>query len=205
MVLKILQDQAPLPQAGCITFEQMNIITNLNKLWMEYAFWMRALINSTLIDSEREGFIADKLFNGVMLDFFNLFEFYYGAQLAQTFMNLFTNFATGAWGLLRALKNNNEAEINAQTVQLNQRANELADFFAQINVYYSADQWRYLFYQAIRLIIDEALSIINKDFDKEIEISDSMANLAMLMGDYTARGLLAGLYQPAPAADHIPR
>lgn len=202
MVLKILQGQAPLQQSGCITFEQMNVITGLNKLWMEYAFWMRALINSTLNDSEREGFIADKLFNGVMLDFFNLFELYYGAQLAKTFMDLFTNFATGSWGLIRALKNNNPEEINAQTVQLNRRADELADFLAQINVYYSADQWRYLFYQAIRLIADEALSIINKDFEREIEVSDSMANLAMLMGDYTARGLLAGFY-PSVSADNL--
>jgi hypothetical protein len=179
------------PGPGCYTFEQMNIMTNSNRLWMEYAFWMRALIDSTAIGSEREEYIAGKLFDDLMQEYFLLFEFYYGTQLARTFRSLFTNFASGAWGLVRAIKSNNAEEINAQTVQLYQRADELSDFLGRINPYYNANEWKNFFYQAIELVIDEALSVINKDYAREIEISDSMADLSMLMGNYMAGGLLA--------------
>ena len=100
-------------------------------------------------------------------------------------------------GVAAALKNNNQDEINNQTVQLYRSADELANFLARINVYFNADQWKNLFYQAARLAIDEAVSILNKDFGKEVQISDSMANLAMLMGNYMARGILAGSYPAA--------
>ena len=197
MIYRKQQEQTPLPGSGCITFEQMNIMTNSNRLWMEYAFWMRALINAAISDPEREEYIAGKLFNGVMLEYFLLFEFYYGTRLAETFRSLFTNFASGAWGLVRAIKSNNEAAINAQTRQLYQSADQLSDFLGQLNSYYDANEWKNFFYQAIQLIIDEALSIINKDFAREIEISDSMADLAMLMGNYMGNGILAGSNPPA--------
>lgn len=197
MVYKNEQNQAASPASNCFTFEQMNIITNSIKLWMEYAFWMRALINSTISQPERQTYVAGKLFNGVIPEFYTLFEFYYGAQLAKTFMTLFTNFTTGIWGLVTALKSNNKEEINKQTVQLYHSADELANFLARINAYYSADQWKSYFYEAIRLVIDEATSIISKNFAKEVEVSDSMANLVMSMGDYMSRGILAGAYPTA--------
>lgn len=185
------QDNA-LPETRYITFEQMNIITNSNKLWMEFAFWVRALIESVIRDPERESVIANKLFEDVIKEFYILFEFYYGTQLAQQFMNLLTNFTTGIWRLVEALKNNNTEQVNEYTMQLYQTADDLARFLAQINLYYDESQWRNLFYQAIRLVIDEATSLLSNDFEREVEVSSSMADLVTLMGNYMARGIISG-------------
>lgn len=175
-----------------ITFEQMNIITNSNKLWMEFAYWVRALIYSTIKDTERQPFIANKLFEGVVRDFHTLFEFYYGTQLALQFMDLFTNFITGIWRITEALKSNNPEEADTYTAQLYQTVESLAKFLAQINLYYDEDQWRSLLYQAVRLVIDEAASILSNDFEKEIDVSSSMADLAIMIGNYMARGIISG-------------
>ena len=185
------QDNA-LPETRYITFEQMNIITNSNKLWMEFAFWVRALIESVIRDPERESVIANKLFEDVIKEFYILFEFYYGTQLAQQFMNLLTNFTTGIWRLVEALKNNNTEQVNEYTMQLYQTADDLARFLAQINLYYDESQWRNLFYQSIRLVIDEATSLLSNDFEREVEVSGSMADLVTLMGNYMARGIISG-------------
>lgn len=193
MVNKDQQEQAPFPDSGCFTFEQLNVMTNSNKLWMEYAFWVRALLNAVISEPEKEPYIADKLFNGVIPEYFILFEFYYGTQLAETFRSLFTNFAAGAWGLVRALESSNEEAINVQTTQLYQIVDELADFLAQLNTYYSAEEWKEFFYRAIELIIDETLALIQKNFQREVEISDSMANLAMQMGSYMANGIISAI------------
>lgn len=180
------------PGKNYITFEQMNIINNSNKLWMEFAFWMRSLIYTTIRDPVRQTFVANKLFNGVALEYYILFEFYYGTELAKQFMNLFTNYITGAWRLVEALRNNNTEEVNTQTVLLYQGADNLAAFLAKVNLYYSEEQWKNLLYQSIQLIIDEAIAISREDFEKEIEISSSMADLVMIIGDYMARGIIAG-------------
>lgn len=180
-----------LPQKRYITFEQMNIITNSNKLWMEFAYWVRALIYSTIKDPERQAVIAKKLFEGVTAEFYTLFEFYYGPELAQKFMNLFTNFITGMWRLTEALKTNNPQQINDSTVQLYQAAGNLAGFFAQINLYYDETQWNNLLSQAVKLAIDEAVSILSNDYEKEIEVSSSMADLAVMIGNYMARGIIS--------------
>ena len=180
------------PGTQYITFEQMNIITNSNKLWMEFAYWVRALIYSTIKDPERQQFIATKLFEGVVVEFYTLFEFYYGTQLAQRFMNLFTNFITGIWRIAEALKGNDPDLVNAYTAQLYETVESLAKFLAQINVFYEEEQWRYLLYQAVKLAIDETTSILRNDFQKEIEVSSSMADLSIMFGNYMARGIISG-------------
>lgn len=181
-----------LPEMQHITFEQMNIITNSNKLWMEFAYWVRALIYSTIKDPERQQFIANKLFEGVAAEFYTLFEFYYGTQLAQRFMNLFTNFMTGIWRIAEALKSNAPDQVNAYTAQLYQTVDSLAKFLAQINLYYEEDQWRNLLFQAVKLAIDETTSILSNDFQKEIEVSSSMADLSIMLGNYMAGGIISG-------------
>jgi len=181
-----------LPVMQHITFEQMNIITNSNKLWMEFAYWVRALIYSTIKDPERQQFIANKLFEGVAAEFYTLFEFYYGTQLAQRFMNLFTNFITGIWRISEELKNNNPDQVNAYTAQLYETVDSLAKFLAQINLYYQEDQWRYLLFQAVKLAIDETTSILSNNFQKEIEVSSSMADLSIMLGNYMAGGIISG-------------
>jgi len=182
-----------LPETHYITFEQMNIITNSNKLWMEFAYWVRALIYSTIKDPERQPFIANKLFEGVVPQFHTLFEFYYGTQLAQQFMSLFTSFISSIWGVAVALKSNNQEQANSYTSQLYQTIDSLAKFLAQINIYYDETQWRNLLYQAAKLSIDEATALLTNDFKKEIEVSSSMADLADTIGNYMARGIISSV------------
>lgn len=179
------------PGTRYITFEQMNIVTNSNKLWMEFAYWVRALIYSTIKDPERLPFIANKLFGGVAGEFHTLFEFYYGSQLAQQFMSLFTSFITGIWRITEALKSNDSGQADTYTAQLYQIADSLAKFLAQINLYYEEAQWRNLLNQAVKSAIDEAASILGNDYKKEIEVSSSMADLAILIGNYMARGIIS--------------
>ncbi|MDD3169641.1 MAG: hypothetical protein PHC91_09325 [Eubacteriales bacterium] len=180
-----------LPDSRYITFEQMNIITNSIKLWMEFAFWMRALIYSTIRDPVRQTVVANKLFEGVSAEFYTLFGFYYGTELAKQFMNLFTGFITGIWRLVEALKNNNREEVNDLYIKLYQATDELAAFLAQINVYYEEAQWKNFLYQAVKLAIDEATSILREDFENEVEVSSSMADLVLMIGNYMARGIIS--------------
>jgi len=179
-----------LPEDLCITFEQMNIISNSNKLWMEFAFWIRELIETTIRDSERQSYIANKLFGDVIREFYILFEFYYGTQLAQQFMNLLTNFTTGIWRLAESLKNNNAEQVNAYTVQLYQSSDDLAKFLAQINLFYEESRWKSFFDRAVNLAIDEATALLANDFAREVDASSSMADLVSLMGNYMARGII---------------
>jgi len=107
-------------------------------------------------------------------------------------MNLFTNFITGIWRIAEALKNNTPDQVNAYTAQLYETVDSLAKFFAQINLYYEEEQWRTLLLQAVRLAIEEITSILGNDFQKEIEVSSSMADLSIMLGNYMARGIFSG-------------
>lgn len=82
--------------------------------------------------------------------------------------------------------------MNAYTAQLYQTVDRLAKFLAQINLYYEEDQWRNLLFQAVNLAISETTSILSNDFQKEIEVSSSMADLSIMFGNYMARGIISG-------------
>lgn len=85
MVYKQEQDQPASPGLNNLTYEQVNVITNAVKLWIEYFFWMRSLIEYTINAPERLPFIAGKLYNDVIPKFYSLFEFFLRYPVSENF------------------------------------------------------------------------------------------------------------------------
>ena len=181
----------PGADSNFITFEQMSIIANSQRLWMQLAIWIRDLSYTVFRDSERKAITFNRLYQGVTMDFYNMISIFYGNEIAQQFLNLFSNFILNLWHVMESLNENNQKAINTNTVQLYQSANVFAQFFSRINLYWDEAQWKSLLYQYIRMKIDNALAIAAKDFEREVVVFDRIQNLAILMGNYMARGIIA--------------
>lgn len=174
-----------------LTYEQMNILFNYQRLWTQLATWMRSFIFSTFEESENLPAVTTRLFEKLLLDFYNAFRIFYGVDLSQQFLNALTKFLSNAWQLVNAYKNDDTSLINSSTIQWYQSADELARFLAQVNFYWNEGQWRNLFYQYIRLKIQEIIAIRGGNYEQEIEIYDRIEDLTTIMGSYMARGIIA--------------
>jgi len=176
---------------GTITYEQMNIFINYQKLWSQLAMWMRDFIYSNFEDSGNLQIITTQLFDKLPLTFYNAFKIFYGTEISRQFLSAFLRFLDSAIQLVHAYKNNDTSAIDSSTSQWYENADALATFFATINIYWSKDQWRNLLYQYIKLIIQEINAIKNGEYENEINIYNNINNLTDLMGSYMARGIIS--------------
>ena len=96
------------------------------------------------------------------------------------------------------MKSGDQEAVNRITVELYETADQGADFLASINDYWDASVWRDMFTQLINMRIQVILSILQGNYRNEIRVFDRIQDLAVVMGDYLARGiLLVGLNHPA--------
>lgn len=190
--LMINKMQEVLPKSEqYLTQEQMNIIINSQRLWLELAFTIRSLMIAVIRDPERTQSAANRLYNIVEINFYNYLRLFYGPDVAQQLVNYLSNFITNMWRLFEAISTNNTEEMNSSVVKLYENADQASSYLASINIYWNEQQWKDFLYQSIRGTIDEATALASKDFEKEYQIFNRLADLATLMGDYMARGIIS--------------
>lgn len=181
-----------------VTFEQMNAIIAFRTVWLEMSMWMRNFIYSFIDDHPRLAAVTDRLYVGVPLRFYNALIVFYGTQIAEEYLNRISRIILMFWQLVEAMKNGDQEEVNRVTVELYETAEQGAAFLASINSYWDASVWRDLFTQFINMGIQVILPILQGNYENEIRVFDRIQDLAVVMGDYMARGILAsGLNQPA--------
>lgn len=172
-----------------ITFEQLNTINTFQRLWTYIAVWMRSFIQATMFGSPNLKEVSDKLYS-LPLNFYDIFSSYYGTQYARQFVNLLSNFIMSGMRLVEGMKNNDQALVNTSTAQWYQNADQLAQFFMTLNIFWDYNQWRYLLYQYIRAKIDELIAITSKDYRREIDMFETIEDITFVIGNYMARGLI---------------
>jgi hypothetical protein len=69
-------------------------------------------------------------------------------------------------------------------------SDELADYLASVNPYWSKNQWVSLLNGLNEMIIAEEVALIGSEYEKEIDIRDRIFRQARLLGDYTAAGVM---------------
>lgn len=181
-----------------VTFEQMNAIIAFRTVWLEMALWMRNFIYSFIDDHPRLNAVTNRLYVGVPLRFYNALVVFYGPQIAEEYLNRISRIILIFWRLVDAMKSGNQEEADRITVELYETANQGAAFLASINDYWDESVWRDLYTQFISMGIQVILSILQGNYENEIRVFDRIQDLAVVMGDYMARGILAtGLNQPA--------
>ncbi len=180
-----------LPETGFnISFEQLNTISTFQRLWSDMAYWMRNYIISTTFELPNIAVTEEQL-NKSSAEFYNAFSSYYGTEIAQEFVNLLLNFIVSGMRLVQGIKNNDQELINTSTVQWYQSADALSVFLARINVFWDNVIWTNFLQQYIKAKIDEMLAITSGNYEQEVAIYNRIQDLALLMGRFMARGIIA--------------
>jgi len=156
-------------EAGYLTYGQLNLITSSRFNWVLLAVWTREYIHSVVdgLDNVKE--MGNRLYR-VPVDFYNLVLPFIGRINADRLLNLTSLRIITMMNLVNAMKNNDTEAVNANTVRLYQIADELANFVAEINPYWSHAIWQNLFYQNIRMNIDLITSYMSGNHELDIAV-----------------------------------
>lgn len=161
----------------------------LRTLWEQHVFWTRLTVNS-IVDGlgDVQQTTARLLRNP--RDFAAVLATVYGTSIASQFEKLLREHLTIAAELVTALKSGNTAAAENAQKRWYANADAIAAFLAQINPYWSKEEWQRMLYEHLRLLSEEVAARIAKNYEQNIAISDSIEPQALGMADLMTTGIV---------------
>lgn len=172
-----------------ITYGHLNIINDFRLLLTELAYLTRFYIVSVASGFGDAQAVADRLYS-LPLKFKAKAELIFGVPLGEELVTLLSNHIINLQILVNALKNGDQATVDASAQRLYSNADLLAAYFSRINPSWNESQWRNLFYTYDRTVIEEAVAVMTGDFVKSLDIFDRLLLNALSMADYLASGFI---------------
>ncbi|QOX64639.1 hypothetical protein FRZ06_15460 [Anoxybacterium hadale] len=177
------------PASGYITYGQMNIINDFRMLWTEIAIWLRSFMVSTITEFSDSKAISNRLYR-IADDFKDKLQPFFGMEIAQNIQQLLLWYIVNMQTMITALYYKDPVTVDNAVTSLYRISDELADYLASVNPYWSKNQWLSLLNGLNEMIIAEEVALIGSEYEKEIDIRDRIFRQARLLGDYTAAGVM---------------
>lgn len=171
------------------TYEQMNLINSFRTSSLEMAIFSRFVASCIIIYEDCFDALFARLLQ-VPAEIFQQWTAYMGRSTAEKYYNLLTQHIIIMVELLQAIKAGNQQEADRLLVNWYKNADEISDFMASVNPYWSKEQLQNLFYQDLQLTLSQAQSLMAKDYIKSVEIFDQLRFHSILIGDTVARGFM---------------
>lgn len=173
----------------CITYDQMMILIDFQKLWFKIAVWVRIYIRAAIYNTPNKEAVTDYLLE-IPNEAYSIFTRYYSSKEADTIKELLTAFIEAIMETIEAMRYGNEVLINSKISKLYQSANKMSSYLASINEYWDEEEWQNLFYKYISIKIDEVNAVINDDYEEEIRLYNMVEDVNYSMAEYMAEGII---------------
>ena len=181
----------PVPGIESLTYEDIGILLNIQRLWMELVEWIRNFFHSALGNLPDQSAVANQLFMRLPTEIYDEFKKYYSEAEAQQFLNIVSRMVASNWQLASAYKSKDKTAIDLSTAQLYQIADELAAFFAGVNQYLNEAQLKTMLHEYVNLRIKEIVAFLNGNYEQELKIYEEINDYAVRLANYTAMGIVA--------------
>ena len=173
-----------------LTYGQMNLINDFRYNILQLAMWTRAYINAVASDfGSLEG--NTKKLHTIPDQFYSSLKPYMGEVIARAFQDYVFRHILAITNLTDAFKAGNNEDVDRYIAESYQIADEFSEFLAKSNLYWSKAQWYQLFADYLRMTLDEIIAIFSKQYERGIEIYDSIQYHGLIMADYLSRGVIS--------------
>ena len=165
-----------------------DLMDYFHMLWGQHVMWTRMVMLGIIFDLPDLQFTTERLLRNAQ-DFAEGLRIYYGNDAAQAFENLFRNHITLAADFVTAAKANDENRMDETWQRWTDNANQIAEFLGSINPNWSVDDWNAMLMEHLQLLADNAMLMLEQNYQASIEGFDDIYNQAMEMADMMAEGI----------------
>ncbi|MEG0259643.1 MAG: hypothetical protein RR595_14355 [Lysinibacillus sp.] len=162
-------------------------------LWMEHVNWTRMTIISIVFGLPDLPFVQERLLRNAT-DLGNCLRPFYGDQIANRYAELIKEHLVIAAELVTAAVNGDAETAARKEKEWYRNADDIAAFLSSINPYLSKKDVQEMFYSHLALTKDEAVTMIQKEYQKDIEIFDVIEAEALAMSDMIASAIVMQFY-----------
>ncbi|CAM4079446.1 LysM peptidoglycan-binding domain-containing protein [Lederbergia lenta] len=166
----------------CISQEEVDYRNDMRSLWEEHVAWTRMAIISLTFNLPDVDFVITRLLQNAT-DMGNMIRKLYGDFAAKTYANLIKEHLLLAADLVKAtLAGDKQAAMTAEQKWYT-NADQIAEFLSSVNPFLPENVVRDMFYKHLDLTKQEAVFMINMDYQKDIETYDKIEKEAREMAD----------------------
>ncbi|MEK3889485.1 LysM peptidoglycan-binding domain-containing protein [Bacillus sp. FSL K6-3431] len=166
----------------CISQAEVDYRNDMRSLWEEHVAWTRMAIISLTFNLPDVDFVITRLLQNAT-DMGNMIRKLYGELAATTYANLIKEHLLFAADLVKAALAGDEQAVITAEQKWYANADQIAEFLSSVNPYLPENVVREMFYKHLDLTKQEAVFMINKDYQKDIEIYDKIEKQAREMAD----------------------
>ncbi len=174
--------------AGISVAEEI-LSNHMRLLWEQHVYWTRMVINSMVFDQPDKQLVTDRLLRNAK-DFEAALTPFYGETVAAQFADLLTSHITIAAEFVQAAIDSDSAAAADAEKRWYENADQIADFLAEINPYWSAREWQSMLYDHLAMLKAEAVYFITKDYANSIAIFENIEQEALEMADMMTEGIV---------------
>ncbi|HYE67489.1 MAG TPA: hypothetical protein VEA58_02695 [Anaerovoracaceae bacterium] len=170
-------------------YGQMNLMTELRKLWIEHILWTRLFIVSALAELPDLDATKKRLLRNPS-DFANILEIFYGRQKAEVFRNLLEEHLKIAASIVDNANWGNTKAVEQYSRLWYSNADRIAALLAGINPCWAEDEWKNLLHDHLRMTADEVMARLAGEFMKDGIIFDMIEEQVLAMSDVMTAGMI---------------
>lgn len=181
---------AQMPGTGrMISAEAAGLKADMRVLWEQHIAWTRMAIISLVFDLPDTEFTVTRLLRNAD-DMGNAIKPYYGEQAGERYALLIREHLTIAADLVKAAKAGETEKAEQIERDWQRNADEITDFLSSLNPYIDKEDLRKMFYEHLSLTKLEAVCVIMKNFELEIEVCERIETAALQMSDMISDAMI---------------
>ncbi|KZE39441.1 acetylglutamate kinase [Bhargavaea cecembensis] len=158
-------------------------------LWEQHIAWTRMTIISLVFDLPDTEFVITRLLRNAE-DMGNALRPYYGDRNADRYAELIKEHLTIAASLVKAAKAGETEKAEQIERDWYRNADEITDFLSSLNPYIDKEELRKMLYEHLSLTKLEAVCMIVKNFELEIEVFEQIETAALQMSDMISDAII---------------
>jgi len=166
----------------------IDLTNTFRKLWTQHVMWTRSFIISTASDLQDLSYVTKRLLRNPS-DFADALKIYYGKEKSDKFASLLSEHLSIAASLVNAAKSGDTNTVNEERAKWYANADQIAEFLASINPYWSLTEWKLMMYDHLKMTEDEATSRLTGQYAKDVALYDAIEDQALMMADNMTKGI----------------
>ncbi|MFJ5764594.1 hypothetical protein ACIP9C_04500 [Lysinibacillus sp. NPDC093210] len=181
--------QPQLDNRKCISKAESDYLAMNRLLWMEHVNWTRMTIISIVFGLPDLPFVQTRLLRNAT-DLGNCLRPFYGDQIADRYAELIKEHLLIAAQLVTAANKGDAATAAAKEKEWYRNADDIAIFLSTINPYLSKEAVQQMFYSHLALTKKEAVTMIQKDYQADVQVFDEIEAEVLEMSDMIAMAIV---------------
>lgn len=173
----------------CVNQAETDFVNMNRLLWMEHVNWTRMTIISIVFGLPDLPYVQERLLRNAT-DLGNCLRPFYGDQIADRYAALIKEHLVLAAELVTAAAKGDEKTAAEKEKEWYRNADDIAMFLSSINPYLETEEVRAMFYTHLALTKYEAVCMIQKNFQEDIEVFDQIVAEALAMSDMIANAIV---------------